>query len=53
MSEGAVERGAVTCPLHYGQFDLRTGEAVGPPASERLRFYEVKLVDGSVFISLP
>jgi nitrite reductase/ring-hydroxylating ferredoxin subunit len=42
----------VTCPLHLSQFDLTTGEAVNPPATENLRKYNVKIDEGDVFIDL-
>jgi nitrite reductase/ring-hydroxylating ferredoxin subunit len=32
LPEGVIENGRVHCPWHHACFDLRTGEAVQPPA---------------------
>jgi len=36
----------VTCPCHFAQFDVTTGEALAPPAKIPLPTYPVK-VDGA------
>ena len=46
LCQGLLEDTTVTCPLHGGQFDATTGEAVGPPAEEKLTTYRVQLNDG-------
>jgi 3-phenylpropionate/trans-cinnamate dioxygenase ferredoxin subunit len=33
LSEGRLRGGLLTCPLHGAQFDVRTGQHQGPPAS--------------------
>jgi 3-phenylpropionate/trans-cinnamate dioxygenase ferredoxin subunit len=33
LSEGRMRGGLLTCPLHGAQFDVRTGQHQGPPAS--------------------
>ncbi len=50
LSEGGVRDGTVRCPRHGAPFDLRTGEALGYPASEDLRTYETKVKDGVVYV---
>lgn len=50
LSEGTVCEGRVVCPWHGAEFDLRTGEAVTPPASENVRAYAVSVSDGEVFV---
>ena len=45
MGEGVLEGEVVECPFHAGQFNVLTGEVVGPPPDEPLPTYEVK-VDG-------
>lgn len=45
LSEGEIIDGAIECWLHGAHFDLRTGEALTPPAVTPLQRYEVK-VDG-------
>jgi 3-phenylpropionate/trans-cinnamate dioxygenase ferredoxin subunit len=45
LSEGEVEDGEIECWLHGSRFDLRTGKPSGPPATEPVPTYPVK-VDG-------
>ncbi len=44
--------GRVTCPSHSSQFDLRTGEALSPPAEAPLRRYPVRVDAGRVLVDL-
>ena len=41
LSDGFVEDGKIECPLHQGQFDIRSGKALCPPVTEDLRTYAV------------
>lgn len=50
LAAGEVCDGEVTCPRHGAIFDLRTGEAVGPPAEDDVQVWKVRVVDGSVEI---
>jgi nitrite reductase/ring-hydroxylating ferredoxin subunit len=52
LSEGILEDGIITCPWHFGQFDLATGEVKGPPPAEPLRSYELLLQGTDIFISI-
>jgi len=52
LSEGGVRDATVRCPRHGAPFDLRTGEALGYPASEDLRTYETKVEDGAVYVNV-
>jgi 3-phenylpropionate/trans-cinnamate dioxygenase ferredoxin subunit len=45
LSEGEVEGCEIECWLHGSRFDLRTGKPTGPPATEPVAIYPVK-VDG-------
>ena len=45
LSEGEVEDGEIECWLHGSRFDLRTGKPSGPPATEPVPTYAVR-VDG-------
>ena len=51
LHEGEIENEQVICPLHLARFDVRTGEALSPPAYEALTSYPVRLVE-DVFIEL-
>ena len=43
----------VTCALHLSQFEVRTGEAISPPATEPLPKYSVKVEAGTVYVDVP
>lgn len=53
LADGYIEDGLIECPLHAGTFDIRTGEAVGPPCTERLRTYDVVVDGNQVFVRIP
>jgi nitrite reductase/ring-hydroxylating ferredoxin subunit len=53
LSEGKLEGFNITCPLHFGEFNLQTGEATSPPASDPLRIYQVSVDAGQVYVDLP
>jgi phenylpropionate dioxygenase-like ring-hydroxylating dioxygenase large terminal subunit/NADPH-dependent 2,4-dienoyl-CoA reductase/sulfur reductase-like enzyme len=52
LSEGWVEDGKIECPLHQGQFDIRTGKALCAPLTQDLRTYAVKLEGDAIFVDL-
>lgn len=45
LHEGEVDNEEIICPLHLARFDVRTGEALSPPAYEALTTYPVRVVD--------
>ena len=50
LSEGDVEEGEVECPWHGSRFDLKTGEATSPPASEAVTRYGVHVEGDDVLV---
>lgn len=48
--EGSLEGHIVECGMHLGTFDVRSGEAVGPPCTKALRTYPVEIRDGQVVL---
>lgn len=46
LSEGDQNGYKIECWLHSAEFDLRTGKALTPPASQSVKTYPV-LVDGN------
>ncbi len=52
LSEGEVYNGTLECWLHGSCFDLRTGKPTGPPATQAVPTYRVKIEDGGVFVNL-
>lgn len=51
LSEGEVSGEKIECWLHGAEFDLRTGAALTPPATESLEVFEVKRDGDTVTIS--
>ncbi|MCK9917765.1 FAD-dependent oxidoreductase [Microbacteriaceae bacterium K1510] len=52
LSEGWVEDGKIECPLHQGQFDIRTGRALCSPLTEDVRTYAVKVEGDDILVDL-
>lgn len=53
LSEGDVESGYVECWLHGSRFDLDTGVPTGPPATEPVAVYPVRINDDEIEVRLP
>jgi len=51
LSEGEVSDHKIECWLHGAEFDLRTGEALTPPATEPLETFAVHREGDTVTIS--
>jgi nitrite reductase/ring-hydroxylating ferredoxin subunit len=51
LDEGTLMGHEVYCPLHFSCFDVRTGEALAPPADRSTSVYAVKVEDGKVLVS--
>jgi 3-phenylpropionate/trans-cinnamate dioxygenase ferredoxin subunit len=52
LSEGEVYDHTVECWLHGSCFDLRTGDPTGPPATEPVPVYPVKIEGGDVYVAM-
>ncbi len=53
LSEGDVEGGYVECWMHGSQFDLSTGAPTGPPATEPVAVYPVRINGDHIEVRLP
>ena len=53
LTDGWLDDAVVECPLHGGQFNVCTGEAICTPAEVNLRTFSVRVVDGQVEVLLP
>jgi nitrite reductase/ring-hydroxylating ferredoxin subunit len=52
LADGILEGDVIECTLHFGAFNVKTGEAVQPPCFTPLRTYKVAVRDGQVFVDL-
>jgi nitrite reductase/ring-hydroxylating ferredoxin subunit len=52
LSEGDLDDDIIECNFHGGQFNVRTGEVVGPPCMEPVKTYKVSVEDGALFIEI-
>jgi nitrite reductase/ring-hydroxylating ferredoxin subunit len=50
LSRGKLQGYLIECPLHFAQFDLRTGELVNGPVSTPVPIYEVRVQGDTVYI---
>lgn len=51
--DGIIEGDRVKCSWHGAQFCITTGAVEGPPATEPLTCYEVRVSDGDVYVVVP
>ncbi len=51
LSDGEVKGFVIECWLHGGEFDLRTGSAVGLPAIQALETYQVDRQGNTLTVS--
>ena len=49
---GFVIEDRIVCPLHLSQFELKSGQAVNPPATVPLKRYSVKVLGDTIFIEV-
>jgi 3-phenylpropionate/trans-cinnamate dioxygenase ferredoxin component len=52
LSEGDVEGCEIECWMHGSRFDLRTGKPTGPPATEPVPIFAVKVDGADVLIDI-
>jgi nitrite reductase/ring-hydroxylating ferredoxin subunit len=52
LAEGECEGAEVICPWHGARFDLTTGEALSPPASQGVKAYLVQVVGDDIQLDL-
>lgn len=49
LAEGDMEDDLITCPVHWGQFHIPSGQAVTFPCERAVRTYRVIVTDKEVF----
>jgi glycine betaine catabolism B len=50
LSRGTLDGHVVECPLHFAQFDVRTGKLVDGPVSADVPIYEVRIEGDTVYV---
>jgi 3-phenylpropionate/trans-cinnamate dioxygenase ferredoxin subunit len=50
LSRGKLDGYLIECPLHFAQFDVRTGELVNGPVSTAVPTYQVFVEGDTVYI---
>jgi len=52
LADGVLDGDVIECTLHFGAFNVKTGEAVQAPCFTPLRTYKVEVRDGDVLVDL-
>lgn len=52
LSEGEVDGTTIECWLHGSRFDLRTGAVLNLPATDPVRTFPVRVVEGTVQVDV-
>tara|TARA_B100000963_G_scaffold180882_1_gene157216 strand:+ start:287 stop:604 length:318 start_codon:yes stop_codon:yes gene_type:complete len=52
LEDGLVMDDEIECPMHQGVFNIKSGEAISPPACEDLKTYPVKVDNNKIFVKI-
>jgi nitrite reductase/ring-hydroxylating ferredoxin subunit len=52
LSSGKLVDDGIGCSCHGSVFDLESGEAIYPPATEPIRTYPVREEDGEIYVAV-
>ncbi|MGA8383491.1 MAG: non-heme iron oxygenase ferredoxin subunit [Stellaceae bacterium] len=50
LSRGRLDGCLIECPLHFAQFDIRTGALVAGPVSTAVAVYQVRIEGGTIYL---
>ena len=53
LTDGWLEGNVIECPLHAGQFDVRTGKGLCEPIEEDLKTFPVRVEGDDILVALP
>jgi nitrite reductase/ring-hydroxylating ferredoxin subunit len=51
LCEGRLRGNRLICPLHGASFDARDGRVLGPPATQPLAAFRVRITDGVIEVA--
>ena len=52
LEDGLVMDDEIECPMHQGIFNIKSGEALSPPACDDLKTYELKVIEDDIYIDI-
>ena len=52
LADGILEDDIIECSLHFGAFNVKTGQPTQPPCFIALKTFKTEVRDGQVFIDL-
>jgi len=52
LAGGFLDGRTLTCYCHGGQFDIKTGKVLAPPASSPISIYKVKVEGEDIFVEV-
>ena len=52
LEDGLVMDDEIECPMHQGIFNIKSGEAISPPACDDLKTYPVKVDNNKIFVKI-
>ena len=50
LSRGRLDGHVIECPLHFAQFDVRTGKLIDGPVSADVPSYEVRIEGETIYL---
>jgi len=53
LSDGYLDGRTVQCPLHFGKFDVLTGDPLNPPCKIPVQTYRVTRTGDELFVEIP
>jgi|MGYP001359262123 MocE subfamily Rieske [2Fe-2S] domain protein len=53
LSQGFFEDCIVECPLHGGQFDVRTGKGLCSPIEKDIDIFQIAVEEGVIKVAIP
>jgi nitrite reductase/ring-hydroxylating ferredoxin subunit len=53
LSDGYLDGTVVQCPLHFGKFDIVTGQPLNPPCKIPVQTYGVTIEGAQILVDVP